>query len=129
MLLSVTYTQPHLDVNNKLFIGEKWENVRYMKISNAILGINKDTATGSGGGMNIREYHCEKCDITVNSQTQLDQHLQSNKHKMKDVQPANNSQKKRKRPATGMLKILFKQSKYAGPTSCNMLPLFEHYVG
>ena len=85
------------------YLGEKWENVRYMKISNAILGINKDTATGSGGGMNLREFHCEKCSLTVNSQTQLDQHLQSNKHKMKDVQPPNNGLNKRKRPTTGMI--------------------------
>jgi hypothetical protein len=96
--------------NYSTYVGEKWENVRFMKISNAILGINKDTATGSGGGMNLSEYHCKKCNITVNSQTQLDQHLQSNKHKMKDVQvvpPPNNSQNKRKRPPTGTF-VLFK---------------------
>ena len=78
--------------------------MRFTKISNAILGINKDTAAGSGGGMNIREYHCEKCDITVNSQVQLNQHLESNKHKMKGVQtPPTDGQNKRKRPPpTGM---------------------------
>ena len=86
------------------FKGEKWENVRFTKISNAILGINKDTATGSGGGMNIREHHCEKCNITVNSQIQLNQHLESNKHKMKEVEAPNNAQNKRKRPPpTGMV--------------------------
>ncbi|XP_028406049.1 zinc finger protein 385D-like [Dendronephthya gigantea] len=76
--------------------GEKWENVRFSKISNAILGINKDTSTGSGGGMNLREFHCEKCDITVNSQTQLDQHLESNKHKMRGTQLPHSEQKRRK---------------------------------
>jgi hypothetical protein len=85
-----------------MYLGEKWENVRYLKISNAILGINKDTTVGSGGGMNLREYHCEKCNITVNSQSQLDQHIESNKHKMHGVQPPNNGQNKRKRPTTGI---------------------------
>lgn len=91
-------------------LGEKWENVRYAKISNAILGINKDSVTGSGGGMNVREYHCEKCNITVNSQTQLGQHLESNKHKKRGVSPApNNGRNKRKHPPTtgqGNFKIL-----------------------
>ena len=88
--------------------GEKWENVRFMKISNAILGINKDTATGSGGGMNIHQYHCEKCNITVNSQMQLDQHLESNKHKMKGTEQPNNNKNKLKRPfPKGLFSFLF----------------------
>ena len=71
-----------------------------MKIANAVLGINKDTITGSGGGMNLREFYCEKCDLTVNSQTQLDQHLESQKHKMRSTE-INSVQNKRKRDSVG----------------------------
>lgn len=59
-----------------------------MKIANAVLGMNKDTAPGSGGGMNLKQFHCEKCNITVNSQIQLNQHLKSQKHKMKGTEPS-----------------------------------------
>ena len=81
-----------------------------MKIANAVMGVNKDSVTGSGGGMNLRQYYCEKCDLTVNSQTQLDQHLLSQKHKLKGTE-STNGQSKRKRGAVaghvGTLLITF----------------------
>lgn len=62
-----------------------WEGVRYKKLSAVIPTSNGFVATTkqfSTTGTRLGQFYCTECDISVNSQNQLDQHLLSQKHKL-----------------------------------------------
>ena len=65
-----------------------WQGVRYKKLAKVMntegVGTGAVPAPSSTpGGTRLGQFYCERCDISVNSQVQLQQHLSGEKHKMR----------------------------------------------
>ncbi|XP_078460304.1 zinc finger protein 385D-like [Lampetra planeri] len=81
--------------------------------------VSSQNGSAAGFGLQDKTFYCEICDVHVNSETQLKQHITSRRHKDRSAG----------KPPKPKFSPYNKQHRHSGPVTSSPLPVFEKFSG